>query len=57
MAEALMKYETIGEEQLKDIMAGRSPKPPPDWDQPLAPLTPKAAPEPPGVLGSPAGQH
>ena len=28
MADALMKYETIDDEQLKDIMAGRPPKPP-----------------------------
>ena len=28
MAEALIKYETIDEEQLKDIMAGTTPKPP-----------------------------
>src|ERR671913_18201 len=32
MAEALMKYETIDESQLKDIMDGRDPKPPADWD-------------------------
>ncbi|MGE0582458.1 MAG: ATP-dependent zinc metalloprotease FtsH [Steroidobacteraceae bacterium] len=32
LAAALMKYETIDEEQLKDIMAGREPKPPADWD-------------------------
>src|SRR4030095_15471909 len=28
MAEALIKYETIDEEQIKDIMQGREPKPP-----------------------------
>ncbi|MCH9026704.1 MAG: ATP-dependent zinc metalloprotease FtsH [Proteobacteria bacterium] len=32
MAEALIKYETIDEEQIKDIMAGRKPKPPADWE-------------------------
>ena len=32
MAEALMQYETIDSEQLKDIMAGRQPRPPKDWD-------------------------
>src|SRR5215207_773180 len=32
MAEALIKYETIDESQLKDIMEGREPKPPADWD-------------------------
>ncbi|QJQ95410.1 MULTISPECIES: ATP-dependent zinc metalloprotease FtsH [Halomonadaceae] len=32
MAEALMKYETIDADQLKDIMEGRPPRPPKDWD-------------------------
>jgi cell division protease FtsH len=32
MADALMKYETIDESQLKDIMAGKQPSPPEDWD-------------------------
>src|SRR5690348_5142548 len=32
MAEALIKYETIDEQQIKDIMEGRDPKPPQDWD-------------------------
>jgi cell division protease FtsH len=32
MAEALIKYETIDEHQMKDIMEGRTPKPPSDWD-------------------------
>jgi cell division protease FtsH len=32
MAEALMKYETIDADQLKDIMEGRSPRPPKDWE-------------------------
>jgi len=32
MADALMKYETIDESQLKDIMAGKEPKAPKDWD-------------------------
>ncbi len=32
MAEALIKYETIDQEQIKDIMAGRKPRPPEDWD-------------------------
>src|SRR5512134_1811634 len=32
MADALMKYETIDEEQIKDIMAGREPRPPADWE-------------------------
>jgi len=32
MAEALLKYETIDETQLKDIMDGKQPSPPADWD-------------------------
>ncbi|MHB0774679.1 ATP-dependent zinc metalloprotease FtsH [Halomonas sp. WWR20] len=32
MAEALMQYETIDADQLKDIMEGREPRPPKDWD-------------------------
>ena len=32
MAEALMKYETIDQEQITAIMAGKTPEPPEDWD-------------------------
>jgi cell division protease FtsH len=32
MAAALMKYETIDEPQITDIMEGREPRPPADWD-------------------------
>ena len=32
MANALIKYETLGEVQIKDIMEGREPQPPEDWD-------------------------
>ncbi len=31
MAKALIKYETIDAEQIKDIMAGKDPRPPEDW--------------------------
>jgi len=34
MAEALMKYETIDQSQITDIMAGKQPRPPEDWDDP-----------------------
>ncbi|OUU78630.1 MAG: ATP-dependent metalloprotease [Gammaproteobacteria bacterium TMED78] len=34
MADALMKYETIDENQIKDIMSGKDPKPPEGWDDP-----------------------
>jgi cell division protease FtsH len=61
MADALIKYETIDEEQLKDVMAGRPPKPPSGWDDTLSnrppPLAPAEGPAPGGALGSPAGQH
>ena len=33
MAEALIKYETIDEEQLKELMAGQVPKPPKGWNE------------------------
>jgi cell division protease FtsH len=56
MAEALMKYETIDEEQLKDIMAGKTPKPPPGWDDSLS-NRPPTAPAPAGTPVIPAGQH
>ncbi len=37
MSEALMKYETIDQSQIADIMAGKVPKPPEDWtDHPPA---------------------
>jgi len=32
MAEALIKYETIDSDQIEDIMSGRPPRPPQDWD-------------------------
>ncbi|MBU0499870.1 MAG: ATP-dependent zinc metalloprotease FtsH [Gammaproteobacteria bacterium] len=32
MANALIKYETIDSDQINDIMAGRTPRPPADWD-------------------------
>ena len=32
MANALIKYETIDADQLKDIMDGKEPRPPSDWD-------------------------
>jgi cell division protease FtsH len=61
MAEALIKYETIDEAQIKDIMEGRDPQPPAGWDD-------SATPTPGGgksrdrekteaPLGKPASQH
>jgi cell division protease FtsH len=62
MASALLKYETIDEQQIKDIMDGRDPRPPADWDEPSEPgklvqrggvADEKGA----APLGGPAGQH
>jgi cell division protease FtsH len=57
MAEALMKYETIDEEQLRDIMAGREPKPPAGWDDTLSNRPPTTPAAPAGGPAIPAGQH
>src|ERR1700728_1026975 len=59
MADALIKYETIDEEQLKDIMAGKSPKPPAGWDEALSNKPPKTPAEGSAAGGPaiPASQH
>jgi cell division protease FtsH len=57
MSEALMKYETIDEEQLKDIMAGKAPKPPAGWDDTLSNKPPTAPAPPAGTPVTPAAQH
>ena len=61
MAKALMKYETIGEAQIKDIMEGREPRPPEDWDDTVDSDKDKGAPkpevEPKGSIGGPASEH
>jgi cell division protease FtsH len=62
MAEALIKYETIDESQIKDIMAGREPRPPADWtDMGLAvPVETGAKPKDdgePNPIAGPASQH
>ena len=43
MSKALMKYETIDHEQIKDIMEGREPKPPEDWNDSVDPEPPQDA--------------
>ncbi|TCT18856.1 ATP-dependent zinc metalloprotease FtsH [Thiobaca trueperi] len=62
MADALMKYETIDAHQIDDIMDGRTPRPPKDWedDEPRRPAahsddTQDFA----GIakVGRPAGEH
>ena len=66
MADALIKYETIDSSQIKDIMAGKQPRPPADWDdsEPRAGggavvTEPKKGTDGSagGKIGDPAGQH
>ena len=60
MAEALIKYETIDETQIADIMEGREPRPPTDWEDSTPPSKPPGAPTAEGpapTVGTPAGQH
>jgi cell division protease FtsH len=56
MAAALIKYETIGEDQIKDIIAGREPRPPQDWEDTAAPSGGGIAGQPEPVIGPPASQ-
>ncbi len=67
MADALIKYETIDSDQIDDIMAGRSPRIPKDWDEETengsggatATLGTKPGSETTGEgrIGGPAGEH
>jgi cell division protease FtsH len=61
MAAALIKFETIDAGQIDDIMAGRSPRPPKDWDEAEEPGQGSGARTNPGVssgpIGGPAGEH
>ncbi|MDJ0750359.1 MAG: ATP-dependent zinc metalloprotease FtsH [Woeseiaceae bacterium] len=62
MAKALVKYETIGEEQIKDIMEGRECRPPEDWDDTIDPTKPEdgsatAESDVTGSIGGPASEH
>jgi cell division protease FtsH len=63
MAKALMKYETIDHSQIKDIMDGREPQPPKDWDDTPEPETPDdgsataESDEAAGTIGGPAQEH
>ena len=64
MAQALIKYETIDESQIKDIMAGRAPLPPEGWDDSAGgtggaggkPATVDAGERGKPTIGKPAGQ-
>jgi cell division protease FtsH len=65
MAEALIKFETIDAGQIDDIMAGRAPRLPRDWDEadeprrggrrPASGVSGGSAAE--GPIGGPAGEH
>ena len=67
MAEALIKYETITDEQIKDIMEGRTPRPPDGWDDSASSsgptsggkpvVVPVPAPAEAPITPRPAGQH
>ncbi len=63
MAEALIKYETIDEGQIADIMQGREPRPPEGWDDtgtgtpPGLPGKTVKAGDTDGAIGGPAEQH
>ena len=60
MADALMKYETIDADQIDDIMAGRTPREPRDWEggsgtSGTPPVVQNDRPETP--IGGPAADH
>ena len=60
MADALMKYETIDADQIDDIMAGRTPREPRDWEggsgtSGTPPVVQNERPETP--IGGPAADH
>ena len=62
MADALMKYETIDADQIDDIMAGRTPREPRDWDDsgkgtPTPPPTLNKTDRPEAPIGGPAADH
>lgn len=59
MADALMKYETIDADQIDDIMAGRTPREPRDWDNDSGTSGTAASQgdRPESPIGGPAAQH
>jgi cell division protease FtsH len=61
MAETLMKYETIDSDQIDDIMAGRVPREPRDWQGGSGtsgtPATKPDGERPEAPIGGPAGEH
>jgi cell division protease FtsH len=67
MSDALMKYETLDTDQIDDIMAGKSPRPPSGWSDDDRPSRPRCAeresptdntPKPNNTaIGGPASSH
>jgi cell division protease FtsH len=61
MAKALVKYETIGDAQIRDIMEGKEPRPPEDWEDTVDSEPDGGSPEPEadasGAIGGPASEH
>ena len=62
MAQALIRYETIDRDQIDDIMAGRQPRTPADWDDTEPPhgsvdQESKRDKKGEGKIGGPAGEH
>lgn len=64
MAKALMLYETIDNKQVKDIMEGRTPRPPEGWDDTVEPKRPAddgtadtESDDAAGTIGGPAQEH
>ncbi|MFC3606285.1 ATP-dependent zinc metalloprotease FtsH [Stutzerimonas tarimensis] len=61
MAQALMKYETIDADQIEDIMSGRVPREPRDWEGGTGASGTSAQSEggerPESPIGGPAGEH
>jgi len=67
MAEALIKYETIDTDQIDDIMSGRIPRAPKDWDddeesgsggaEAAVDTSPSGGSTGDGHIGGPAGEH
>ena len=64
MAEALIKYETIDSDQIDDIMDGKAPREPKDWDDSqsngkgtASKASTDDSKDGTGPIGGPAGQH
>ena len=63
MAKSLIKYETIDQGQIKEIMEGREPSPPADWEDNVEPKSPDGGSEAAeadsaaGKIGEPVQEH